>query len=325
MPQSRSRRGLPDVFHFEGTGDEARRWLDDVYGTSLRLTGPLGTVRHHGQDHGSVAFDHIRIDATFAFDSDPMPALVVVDMLGGVTEFTRDGVTDRVRDGDSVLVAGWDMPFSGSSDRHDIRTTTLTAEALKGAVLDVAPDFPWESLEFTSYVPRSAVAAARWRATVDHLSADFPSQDDPVAHAEATRLLGYTLLQAFPNNLVAGVSGLGVTLDPGEETPSTVHRALRVIDAHDFEDLSLDELARECGVTPRALQYAFRRHLGCTPLAYVRRIRLDLARQSLRDGSAMTVSDAAARYGFFNPGRFASHYREVFEENPRQTLDRSNN
>jgi AraC-like DNA-binding protein len=36
------------------------------------------------------------------------------------------------------------------------------------------------------------------------------------------------------------------------------------------------------------------------------------------------VGDAAAKYGFFNPGRFASEYRQVFDENPRQTLDRSN-
>lgn len=324
MPESRSRRGSPDVFDFEGTGDEARRWLDAVYGTSLRLAGPLGTVRHHREDHGSVAFDHLRIEASFTWDADPMPALVVVDMLGGMAEYTRDGVTDRIHDGDSVVMSGWDMPFAGVADHINVRGTSLTAEVLEAAVRDVAPDYPWQRLTFTSYVPHSAAAAARWRATVDELSSSFPAQDDPVAHGEATRLLGYTLLQTFPNNLVASVSPLEVSRDPGEETPSTVRRALRVIEAHDFEDLSLDELARECGVTPRALQYAFRRHLGCTPLAYVRRIRLDLARQTLRDGSALSVSDAAARYGFFNPGRFASDYRQVFEENPRQTLDRSN-
>ena len=73
-------------------------------------------------------------------------------------------------------------------------------------------------------------------------------------------------------------------------------------------------------MTPRALQYAFRKDLGCTPQDYLRRVRLDLARQSLRDGSAQSVGDAAARFGFFNPGRFASDYRQVFDENPGQTL-----
>jgi transcriptional regulator GlxA family with amidase domain len=89
------------------------------------------------------------------------------------------------------------------------------------------------------------------------------------------------------------------------------------------EDLSLAELARECRVSTRTLQYAFRRQLGCTPSDYLRRIRLDLARQALREGSATSVGDVAARFGFHNPGRFAAEYRGLFDENPRQTLLRS--
>ena len=324
MSPSRARRGVPDTFAFEGAGDEARRWLDAVFGTRLRLTGPLGRVRHHRADHGTVAFDHIMIDATFAFASDPMPALVVADILSGVTEYTRDGVSDRVRDGESALVSGWDMPFSGRAEHQDIRTTTVTAEALMAAVEEVAPDYPWQHITFTSYVPRSAAAGARWRATVDELSAHFPDRADTAAHAEASRLLGHTLLQTFPNNLVVMADTAADTEhDRGTETPSTVMRAVRIIEAHASEDLTPGDLARECGVTPRALQYAFRKHLGCTPQDYLRRIRLDLARQALRDGSSASVSEVAARYGFYNPGRFAADYRQVFEENPGQTLNRS--
>ncbi|MFC7359309.1 helix-turn-helix transcriptional regulator [Nocardioides astragali] len=324
MPDSRSRRGSPAVFGYEGVGDDARQWLDIAYGTTLRLTGPLGMVRHHRVDHGSVAFDHLRIEARFTWDADPMPALVVVDMLNGMAEYTRDGVTDRIHDGDTVLMSGWDMPFSGLADHIDVRGTSLTAEALAAAVDDVDPDYPWQDLAFTSYVPHSPAAGARWRATVDELSSSFPDEDDPVARDEAVRLLGHTLLQTFPNTLVAGGNRLDTNLDAGDEMPSTLRRALHAIESHAFEGLSVEELARECEVTPRALQYAFRRHLGCTPLAYLRRVRLDLVRQSLRDGTSPTVSDAAAKYGFFNPGRFASEYRQVFDENPRQTLDRSN-
>lgn len=103
-----------------------------------------------------------------------------------------------------------------------------------------------------------------------------------------------------------------------DATTSTVRRAAWFIDEHADEDLSADRLSRACGVTPRALQYSFRRDLGCTPMAYLRRVRLDLVRQALRDGS--TVSDAAAQYGFSNPGRFAAFYRQLFGENPRDTL-----
>ena len=72
-------------------------------------------------------------------------------------------------------------------------------------------------------------------------------------------------------------------------------------------------------MTPRALQYAFRKHLGCTPQDYLRRVRLDLVRRSLRDGTAQSVSDAAAAHGFFNPGRFASYYRQIVRREPWTT------
>lgn len=323
MQHSRARRALPEVVDFEGEGDEARGWLDSAYGTTLRLSGPMGRVSHHRLDHGSVAFDHVKIDTGFAFDADPMPVLVVVDLLDGRSEYTRDHVTDRLRAGETVLTSGWGMPYAGSSDGFEIRATTFTADAVSTAVAEVAPDYPWQRITFTSYVPRSAAAGALWRATVDQLRVGFPGEDAPVARGEALRLLGHTLLHTFPNNVVDSASNLELDRDSRDATPSTVRRAVGVVEARATEDLSLADLAAACGVTPRALQYAFRRHLGCTPMAYLRRVRLDLARQALSDGESPTVGEVAARFGFFNPGRFASEYRQVFHENPGQTLQRS--
>lgn len=325
MPHSRARRGLPDVFGFEGSGDEARLWLDTVYGTNLHLTGPLGGVRHHRVDHGVVAFDHIRIDASFSFDSDPMPVLVVVDVLAGTQEWIRDGVADQGRDGDSVLASGWDMPYSGNGDHPELRTTSLSAQALMAAIEDARPDYPWEHITFTSYVPHSPAAGAQWRATVDELSSMLSVDATAEQQDAAALLLGHTLLHTFPNNVVVGATPARVPHEVVVDMPSTVLRAARLIEARACEELSPGDLARACGVTPRALQYAFRKHLGCTPQDYLRRIRLDLARRSLRDGTSQSVSDAAASHGFFNPGRFASDYRQVFDENPGQTLQRSNN
>ena len=321
MPH-RSRRGAPEAFEFEGEGAEALSWLDAVYGTSLRLSGPLGLVRHDRVDHGSIAFDHLRIDAVFTFDSDPMPALVVVDVFGGVTDYTRGGLTDRIVDGDTALVAGWDMPFTGRGDHQDIRLTTVTGAALMAAVETLDTYYPWEHTTFTSYVPHSPAAGARWRATVDQLSSKLGPTSTPAESDAAARLLGHTLLETFPNNVVVPAEQEGDG-DP-HDSPSTVRRAARIIEQRACEELSAADLARECGVTLRTLQYAFRRHLGCTPQDYLRRVRLDLARRAMRDGTSTSVSDAAASFGFFNPGRFASDYRQVFDENPRQTMERSN-
>lgn len=322
MPH-RSRRGAPEVFDFVGEGDEARRWLDAAYGTSLRMAGPTGVVRHHREDHGVFAVDHIKIEAAYSFDSDAIPALVVVDVLGGVIEYTRDGTTDRVSDGNTVLASGWGMPFTGSAERIDMRLTSITGSVLMAAVQEVAPDYPWQHITFTSYVPRSPAAGARWRATVDQLSSMLPEDASEAQSNAAARLLGHTLLQTFPNNVVVR-AGMEADVDPVDDTTSTVRRAARIIEQRATDDLSPADLAGECGVGLRTLQYAFRKHLGCTPQDYLRRVRLDLARRSMRQGASASVGDAAASYGFFNPGRFAADYRQVFGENPAQTLDRSN-
>ena len=323
MPHEGARRGSPDLFGFEGSGDEARLWLDTVYGTNLRLTGPLGGVRHQRRDLGAVVFDHLRIDASYTFDSDPMPMLVVVDVLSGISEYTRDGTTDRVRDGDSVLVSGWNMPYSGAGDFAELRTTSLSADGLLAAVEEADPEHTAKRLIFTSYVPRSSAAGARWRATVDQVSSMLPADATAAQEDAAARLLGHTLLHTFPNNVVVRATLPDVEHDASDDSSSTVRRAARIIESHASEELSPGDLARECGVTPRTLQYAFRQHLGCTPQDYLRRVRLDLARRSLRDGTSQSVGDAAAAHGFFNPGRFATYYREVYDENPGQTLHRS--
>ncbi|KRE95543.1 hypothetical protein ASG76_07860 [Nocardioides sp. Soil774] len=329
MPHTRAKRGSPDAFDFEGTGARARDWLDRAYGASLRLTGRVGTVQHRRVDHGTFAFDHLVIGSPFAADSDAMPGLVVVDLINGDSAYSRDHITDYSHDGDSVLAAGWDMPHSNSSEGFEVRATTITGQALALAVEDLLPGHPWEHISFDSYVPHSQAAGARWRALVDQLSAAVPAVQagDPdhagEAAAEAGRLLAHTLLATFPNDVMAEAVRLEQEAGQGESSPTLVAHAMRVVEARAGDEITLEELARECSMSPRALQYAFRKHLGCSPLDYLRLVRLDLARAALRDGSKTTVSDAAARFGFHNPGRFASDYRQVFDENPRQTLNRN--
>lgn len=318
MPEQVSRSRPPEGFDFEGDGDDARQWLDTSYGASLGLGGDMGTVRHHRRTRGQVSFDRLRIEAPVRFDAEAMPSLVVVDVLAGEVEYTRRSVTDRTGRGDTVLASGWGMPFTGGGSGYDVRNTSISVEALTAAIEDLDPGRTAADLSFSSFVPRSPAAAAQWRAVVDRLGAT-PSDDEHV-HAEVSRLLAHSLLSTFENNIVA--AHLRGPWHMRDATQATVRRAQRIIEERAHESLSMPAIARECAVTPRALQYAFRRHLGCTPSAYLRQVRLDLVHQSLTDGSAQQVGDVATRFGFFNPGRFAAEYRQMFNENPRETLAR---
>lgn len=322
MPDEGFRGGPPDGFDFEGDGDEARQWLDTAYGSALGLRGRMGTVHHRRRERGGVAFDRLRIDEPVRFDAEPMPMLVVVDVLAGEIEYTHQSVTDRSHEGDTVLASGWGMPFSGRGNGYDVRNTSVSLTVLDAAIADIDPDKSSADLAFSSFVPRSRAAAAQWRAVVDRLSLSSDLPEAPVGQGDASRLLAHSLLHTFDNNLVRDDRGAAAR-DARDATQAVVRLAQRLIEGRAGDDLTISEIAQECHVTPRALQYAFRRHLDCTPHAYLRQVRLDLVHQVLRDGSVSNVGDAAARFGFFNPGRFAAEYRQMFNENPGQTLVRS--
>ncbi|HZE32140.1 MAG TPA: helix-turn-helix transcriptional regulator [Actinoallomurus sp.] len=86
--------------------------------------------------------------------------------------------------------------------------------------------------------------------------------------------------------------------------------------------LTTSVLAAEAHVSVRTLQESFRRHLGISPMAYLRKVRLRRAHEDLRaaDPSMTTVASIAHRWGFTHLGRFAAVYQTAFGEPPMATL-----
>lgn len=90
-------------------------------------------------------------------------------------------------------------------------------------------------------------------------------------------------------------------------------------------DIGLSEIAAAANLTPRAVQYMYRRHLGVTPMEYLRRVRLDRAHRDLQAANPAvdTVNSIAGRWGFAHAGRFSVAYRRVFGMSPSATLRRT--
>ena len=86
--------------------------------------------------------------------------------------------------------------------------------------------------------------------------------------------------------------------------------------------LTISTLARQSHVSVRTLQDGFQRHLGMSPMAYVRMIRLRRAHRDLRsaDPAHSTVAAVAHRWGFTHLGRFAAAHKTMFGETPLQAL-----
>lgn len=104
-------------------------------------------------------------------------------------------------------------------------------------------------------------------------------------------------------------------------TPWQVRRAEEFFRTRLREAMTLSEAAEAVGCSVRALQIAFRRHRGTTPMAAFRRLRLEAARADLAQAAgAASIHRIAAAYGFTNRSRFARLCREAFGQSPSEIL-----
>ena len=105
--------------------------------------------------------------------------------------------------------------------------------------------------------------------------------------------------------------------------PSRLQAVLAYMETRADQPLTPGELARVGCMSVRALHAAFRQELGVSPMAHLRRIRLDHVHADLlRGAEPQRIGDVAARWGFFHPSRFARQYHERFGELPSETARR---
>jgi AraC-like DNA-binding protein len=133
---------------------------------------------------------------------------------------------------------------------------------------------------------------------------------------ELTRLTTAAFLDLYPPS--AATSD-----DPARAAGADrVRRVVEHIHAHAALPLTPADLARVADVSVRTLQETFQQLVGESPMATVRRVRLDRVREALRTAvpGTTTVADIARSWGFAHLGRFAIEYRRRFGERPSETL-----
>ncbi|WP_166442273.1 AraC family transcriptional regulator [Nakamurella flava] len=206
------------------------------------------------------------------------------------------------------------MRYSRGNPRLMVRigrpVLTQRVAVARAAGLDI-PDGVGE-LDLTRGAGRS------WRALVDLVVTDVDRPDGLASAPSAAAALRIALIDGL-------LAGLAV---PGEAAAVTPHerpirRAARLIEDHCAEPLGTPDIAEAVGLSVRALQAGFRVHLGVTPMAHLRRVRLERVRADLQQGRAASVTEAALRWGVTHLGRLSGDYRSTFGETPSQTLQRS--
>jgi AraC-like DNA-binding protein len=298
-----------------------------------------------GMFYGPLQMSPVGDAATFAFSGD-------VVQLGPITigEISY-GTAVHVHAGDLESAYHVLAPLTGSVEsRH--RGAAVLADPTRAAVYrpvgDVdlfwAADCRLLSVKVEREALERQVDAALDRQVVTPLplGASFDLADGPgrtwvalvrLLHSELRHpdgLAGQPRMAARWRDLVLG--GLALTVEhpygeepaglPGPYRPRPVKRALDAMHAEPWRQFSVADLAAISGVGVRVLQESFRQHVGMSPLAYLRRLRLDGVRAELirADRWQVNVSEVAYRWGFTHLGRFAGAYRARYGEAPSQTL-----
>ncbi|MGV9672069.1 AraC family transcriptional regulator [Gordonia sp. NPDC003504] len=193
---------------------------------------------------------------------------------------------------------------------------------IRRGALEAAADTGGAPVIFDARLDLTAPATQAWTRLV-HFAVDSLS-------SPATGLFDSPLVTTnFEQTLISGLLSIQAN-DAHTEMPTrtpvsrAVRAAIALIEDRPEHPWRVTDLASEVGVSTRSLQDLFARELNTTPLHRLRSTRLERARQQLVESSPAdtSVTDVAARWGFFHAGRFADAYRATFSELPSETLAR---
>ncbi|MEI4272948.1 helix-turn-helix transcriptional regulator [Klenkia sp. LSe6-5] len=279
--------------------------------SAVTSTGRPPGPPQDGIDLGPVRLHRVHHDAPAGYALTPTTDLVVLHVRAGHVQTTDAGVRRRLGPGDVALAARPDAELTvavPAGTTVDVTTVHLPL------LVDLDPQ---DGARRTARLRPHTLdhrSAAVWRHTTAYVRStlDGGTGPDPGAlllHAHG-RLVAATLLELF---------------DPPPATrpdpqPASLRRAVAHIEAH--PDVDLDDLARVAGVGVRALQLAFRKHLGTTPLAHLRRVRLEGVHADLlaADPERATIARIAGDWGFADPSRFTAQYKQAYGRLPSHTL-----
>lgn len=228
--------------------------------------------------------------------------VVAVTEAGGA-EFKSRGRSDEARTS-SLLVFNPDEPHSGRmgwSRRWLYRGFYLTPpaiETLKTAL----------GLDETAYFSRNTIHDPDLIEAFLGLHRILDQGDDPLEEREL-------LLRSFGALIRRHAAGEPRLVLPARDRAKAA-RIREIMRERHAEDLTLEQLGLEVGLTPFQLIALFKRSTGLTPHAYLTQLRLKAAIGAL--GRGATIAAAALDAGFYDQSALTRHFKRSYGITPLQ-------
>ncbi len=230
-------------------------------------------------------------------------AFVIAVTEAGGAEFKSRGQHDEAKTS-TLLVFNPDEPHSGRmgwSRRWRYRGLYLAAPAIAAVQnalgVERAPYFTRNSFDDTDLI-------AAFLALHQALDAGR----DPFEEREL-------LVGSFGTLIDRHAAGLGRVAGTPRDRSKVAIVADLMRDRH-AEELTLDELGAEVGLTPFQLIGLFKKATGLTPHAYLTQVRLKAAIAELKTGAP--IADAAVAAGFYDQSALTKHFKRAYGITPMQ-------
>lgn len=218
----------------------------------------------------------------------------------------------------TCIEAEVDMCTPRAFEFRGIVTSAALIEEL-AAIFDIElPRAVWHQLRAMEMAQAPVARLRAHLAAIQETVTTAPERfDDPASRQALEDVLLVEIMDMLPT---------ARPTDPGRSAGArkrTVDRARALMHGSGDRALSLLEVCKAVGASPRKLGYCFQEVLGTSPMHYWRAMRLNRVRRALKRGDETSVYDVAVQHGFWHFSQFSLDYKRHFSELPSETLRRA--
>jgi AraC family transcriptional regulator len=237
--------------------------------------------------------------------------LVVVQQRRPVTfEWAVDGAVSQVtlRPGQAAFIPAMLPHQVRTPDMGEFVAVSINPAVVRRIAHELVSD-PGR-IEWRAALPLDdPLLASVTLALLDEAKGGYPAgvgYGDALTHALAAHLLRRFAVNPPP---LARQPGAGLAR-------AQLRRALEFLQANLAADISLDDLAREAGLSRFHFARMFKRSTGVSPHQYLLQCRVERARELLLAGNR-TIAEIAAETGFYDQSHLVSQFKRAFGVTPR--------
>ncbi len=138
-------------------------------------------------------------------------------------------------------------------------------------------------------------------------------QDTAILGEQIKRELIYRVLQAGSRDLIENLSAM-------ISRNSVIYTICEIIQRDYYHNLTVQELAKQAGMSVSLFHQAFKKVTNYSPLQYIKITRLHKARDLILNNQ-MGVEEAAYQVGYVSASQFSREFKRLFGVPPKSSMN----